>query len=487
MVMNNQRNKYILLFALIAAVFTSCKNQWESRDAITDPSLGVTVLQQINNNADLSKFSQYLTQTGYDKVLAGSKTYTVWAPTNAAITAALVIDATIATDTGKLKRFVGNHISNQLYSTSLPQPSIRVKMLNGKSITFTKTKFEEANIVLSNIYSSNGLLHTIDQAIIPKLNIWDYIKSLKTVGLKQRDFLLSQNYLHQDSTRAKQTGVDPITGKPIYDPTSAIDTLNYYISRTQNIKSEDAQFTYFVLTDAAFTAESNKVLPYFASPSPTGSMVLANFNVTKDLAIPGLITQANLPDTIISPFNVKVPINKANIVQTYNASNGIVYVMSSVPYRLKDKITPIVIQGESTTLFSRTDKAGSIFYRTKLDNNGVPFSDILIETNTSSTLTAQFSAIYLAPNLNSVTYNVYWRAINDRAATFSQQLNFVTPLSGTFPYTLVPLLNYSETLLGTYTVTQYGSQLMYLTGANSTTSGTNSLTLDYVKLVPVLP
>ncbi|MEO6523399.1 MAG: fasciclin domain-containing protein [Mucilaginibacter sp.] len=485
--MNNQRNKYILLFTLIAAVFTSCKNQWDSHDTITDPALGVTVLQQINNNADLSKFSQYLAQTGYDKVIAGSKTFTVWAPTNAAITAALTIDATIATDTGKLKRFVGNHISYQLYPTSLPQPSVRVKMLNGKSITFTKTKFEDANIVLSNIYSSNGLLHTIDQAIIPKLNIWDYIKSLTTVGAKQRAYLLSQNYLHQDTTRAKQIGVDALTGRPIYDPTSAIDTLNYYISSTQNIKSEDKQFTYFVLTDAAFDAETNKVLPYFATAVPQSSTLLANYNVTKDLAIPGLITLNNLPDTIISPFNVKVPINKANIVQTYNASNGIVYVISSVPYRLKDKITPIVIQGESTIGFSRSDKAGNILYRTKLDNNGVPFSDIFIETNGTGTLTALFSALYFVPNMNSVSYKVYWRAINDRAVAFSQQLNFGTSTAATFPYTLVPLLNYSETLIGTYTVTQYGSQFMFLTGANNTTSGTNSLSLDYVKLIPVLP
>lgn len=485
--MNNQLNKYILLFALMATIFASCKNQWDSRDTISDPALGINVLQQINNNADLSKFSQYLAQTGYDKVIAGSKTYTVWAPTNAAITAALAIDATIATDTGKLKRFVGNHISYQLYSTSSPQPSLRIKMLNGKSITFTKTKFEDANIVVANVYSSNGILHTIDQAIIPKLNIWDYIKSLTTVGVKHKNYLLSQNYLHQDTTRAKQTGVDPLTGKPIYDPTSAIDTLNYYIGKTQNIKSEDAQFTYFVLTDAAFDAETNKVLPYFNTGVPANSTALANFNVTKDLVIPGLIAKDNLPDTIISPFNVKVPINKAAIVQTYNASNGVVYVMSTVPYRLKDKITPIVIQGENPLGFARSDKAGNILYRTKLDNLGNPFSDIFIETNGTGTLTAQFWASYIVPNMNSVTYQVSWRAINDRTATFSQQLAFGTTTANTFPYTLVPLLNYSETPLGTYTVTQYGSQLMYAIGANNTTSGANSITLDYVKLTPVLP
>jgi hypothetical protein len=43
---------------------------------------------------------------------------------------------------------------------------------------------------------------------------------------------------------------------------------------------------------------------------------------------------------------------------------------------------------------------------------------------------------------------------------------------------------YSETYLGDYIQTTYGTLDMFLTAGNSTTTGANTLTLDYIKLVP---
>jgi hypothetical protein len=63
-----------------------------------------------------------------------------------------------------------------------------------------------------------------------------------------------------------------------------------------------------------------------------------------------------------------------------------------------------------------------------------------------------------------------------------------TPTSTTFPYislTANDVNNYSERLLGEYTVNNYGVLDMYLTSANNTnTTVANSLVLDYIKLVP---
>src|ERR1700749_2753510 len=140
MVMNNQRNKYFILLMLVVSILASCKKGWDSHDQITDPSLTINVMQQISNNPNLSVFSQYLAKSTYGKVLAaGSKQFTVWAPNN---TAMKNVDPTILTDSARLSQFVGNHISYQLYTTNLPQPSMRVQMLNGKSETFTKNTIE---------------------------------------------------------------------------------------------------------------------------------------------------------------------------------------------------------------------------------------------------------------------------------------------------------------------------------------------------------
>jgi hypothetical protein len=55
-----------------------------------------------------------------------------------------------------------------------------------------------------------------------------------------------------------------------------------------------------------------------------------------------------------------------------------------------------------------------------------------------------------------------------------------------FPYKQVDILNYNEVYLGDYTVTTYGVLDTFLVSAATTGNGTNSLVLDYIKMVPVI-
>src|SRR5476651_1495954 len=248
MVMKTKSNKYIIILMLFAGIFASCKKQWDQHDQITDPSLTVNLLQQINSNADLSTFSQYLAKSGYDKVLASSKQFTVWAPNNAAMKN---VDPTILADSAKLSQFVGNHISYQLYTTNIPQPTLRVKMLNGKNETFTKTTIERATILTSDQYASNGIYHVISQAITVKLNIWDYAtntgaangKGITTDALNEQAYLISQNYTYQDTSLATVVSIDPLTGKPVLKPGTGIVNKNHFKDNTVDLSNEDNQYT----------------------------------------------------------------------------------------------------------------------------------------------------------------------------------------------------------------------------------------------------
>jgi len=506
MVMNNQRNKYFILLMLVASILYSCKKPWDSHDQITDPSLTVNLLQQINSNPNLTIFSQYLAKSGYDKVLASSKQFTVWAPSDAAMKN---VDPSILADSAKLSQFVGNHISHQLYTTNVPQPTMRILMLNGKSETFTRTTIENATLQQSDMYASNGIYHVIDRAITVKLNIWDYVTNtgaangngLTTAGLLEQAYLVSQNYVVIDTPHSHQVGVDPTTGKPILGPPIAYINKNIYKDGTNMDPSDETkQFTFFVLADPNFTTHTNIESKYFATSKADSTSKLTSFNILKDLVVQGVYSTKNepgtipMPDTIISAFGVKVPINKADIKFTYNASNGRVYVMDNVNFRLQDKIPTIKIEGESDPItgtpgawFARTDKIGNIYYRIKNDPNGVQFKDIFIESNSSGSITASFYAGYPIPVMNTVSYKVYIRAINDTKTLFSQQVNFGAPNAASLPYTQVLLNNYNEVYLGTYTPAKYGYNSVFLVGANSTTSGQNSLTMDYLKLIPILP
>jgi len=516
--MNLYKSRFLLLLLLATTALSACKKQWDDRTAIADQQLDKNLMQKIQENSNLSIFAGYLTKIGYDKVLSASKTYTVWAPDNQALQG---IDAAIVADTAKLRLFVSNHISNQAYLTANANPSLRVRTFTGKRITFTPTTVEDATITMANQYVNNGVLHIINKTLAPKLNIYEYIQSLTTVGALHKAYLQRQDSTFVDSSKATVASVDPATGKNVLVPGTGIVTRNKYFTNVANLASEDSLYTYFVLTDDAYNAERNKVSRFFTTSSVDTTMnMLAAFNVLKDVAVKGVIPQANLGGTILSVKGIQVPVNPAAIVQSYNASNGVVYVVNSMNFKLEEKIPPIIIQGETPTGFLTTTNRANIQYRTKRDNNGVLYSDIQLS---GANLPASYYARYRLSNLYTCQYTVAWRAINDfayaTATNLSQRLGFsqigyfFVPATGTaysaqvqFPYTTVTPQNFAEVTLigattnasfipittptisataGTLNVTKYASVNMYLQGSTGTALNTNVFTLDYVKLVPI--
>jgi uncharacterized surface protein with fasciclin (FAS1) repeats len=516
--MTNYKNKYFLLLFFTALILSACKKQWDQRDKVTDQQLNLNLMQQIQANSNLSTFAGYISRIGYDKLLTSTKTYTVWAPTNAALQN---IDPAIVSDTAKLKKFVGNHIANQAYLTTNVQTSLRLHNLIGKNLIFTPTTVEDANITSANQYVNNGVLHVIDKALIPKMNISEFIRGLTTVGLLQQAYVVRNDTTFIDTTKATVASIDPKTGKPILKPNTGLVTINKYFNKVGSLANEDSLYTYFVLTDAAYNTERNKVSKYFTTvtnSTDTTMNILAGYNVLKDMVVRGVVMPANLSSPLLSVNGVPIPINKDAIVQTYNASNGIVYVMSSINFNVADKITPITIQGEQPSFFARTDQASKIAYRTKADLNNVKFNDLFI---TGNGLAPSFFSAYKISNLYTCQYKVVWHAVNDtlqtHAPTISQRLTFgqttaVTTVSGTvtpttavnFPYTNIGPYNYNEVQLtaatgttttanttinvvnGTLNVLKYSSINMYVQGAATTATNTNDILIDYVKLIPIL-
>ena len=491
--MDKLKYRYIILLSLfIGILFSSCKDKWAEHDTIADPILTVNLMAQINKNPELSTFSSYLVKTGYDKVVASSKTFTIWAPTN---TALQTLDPAIVSDSAKLRQFVGNFIANQSYFTYNPNPVLTIRTLNGKNILFTKTKFEEANIVTADRYVGNGVLHTIDLAILPKLNAWEYLYN-STASL-QKTFLQSLDYTYFDVTRAVVTGVDPVTGVDLYKPGSGDVIRNYYRQRTQDLINEDGKFTFIILSDAAFNAEKVKMSKYYLindiALTPARQLFVAdsltNWNIVKDLVFKGDFAN-NLPDSLVSNDSVKVHIAPGDILETHKVSNGVVYVVNKINYRMQTKIKPIIIKG--TNYYANYGSYGTRTTTfTRDPNTLLDFTQIYYYNHGKASYWIQYM-----PRVNSVTYKVYWRAVRTFDLTavsplvpvmFSQRLAFyTTALMPTFPYKQVDLLNYNELYLNDLPSTGYGILTTYLVGATTTVNGTNSLVLDYIKMVPIL-
>jgi hypothetical protein len=468
---------HILLLLTAVIWLNGCKNVVDEHNEIVNVDYSTDLFQKIAGQANLSKFTEYVRSTGYDKVLSSSQTYTIWAPTNDALA---TLDAAIVSDPVKLKDFVANHIG--LTATPAPKgvtDTVKVLLQNKKYATMVGPTFEEAAIVGSAAFVKNGALYVIDKAVPTKLNVWDFM-------LSSTDAALQTNYIANLSTQVIDTANATIIGynslgNPIFAPNPPMVSRNTYWNSVADLRIESQQYTFFMLQDATYTTERNRLEPYY----PNGS----SFILVRDLVVKGLYNLDKLPDTLISTRGVKIPVKKSAIVKSYKASNGIVYVMNALPFRTKDKVPTFKIEGEIPFGF-RTDRTGNTLYRLKLDDKGIAYRDIEVYNHGF----AEFYIQYLA-SVAAVKYKVYARATSGgqgdaQVANFTQRyfiFNPTTLVYDLFATQIVTPLNYTEVYLGDYTPQQFGILQLRLTAANTTSKDQNTLILDYLRFEPILP
>jgi uncharacterized surface protein with fasciclin (FAS1) repeats len=475
--------KYLIYIALLSfsVVLYACKDNWDAHNELKNVDSTADISQKLDAQADLSVFNGFVKSTGYDKVLASAQNYTVWAPTNTALAG---LDAAIVADPIKLKDFVANHIALSTYPLSTkPNDTLRIKLLNNKYANVIDAKFEESNIVGNGQFVKNGVLYKLDQAVPSRLNIWDYMLSSTDANL-QKNYINALSISVIDSANATIIGYNG-SGTPIFAPNPPMVARNTYWVNVADLRAEAQEYTYFMLQDAAFTSETAKLATYYPSVDPNFN---ASYYLVKDLTVKGVYPVNKLPDTLISVKGVKVPINKANIVKSYRASNGIVHVVSALPFRLKDKVAEFKIEGERPLGFSASR---TVSYRTKLDDKGVEYKDIQVYDHSVS----EFGVFYFRSSIPVVKYKVYARAVagalgDAQTTAFTQRYFFFNSTSLTYNLTFTQTVNpliYTETLLGEYTPSSFAPLQFRLTSAARVTKGVNTLILDYLRFEPVLP
>jgi hypothetical protein len=452
----NKHLFYTILSALFSGLLLSGCKKWEDHNAITDPAVGKDLFQRIQENPDLSKFTELLTKSGYDKVLASSQDFTVFAPANAALAN---LDPAIVSDNTKLRLFVENHITHQLQpATTTGQ--VRLQMMNGKYNNLQNKSFEDAAITNPDQYAKNGLLHVINKMVPVLSNAWSFLQADPSMPGKLKTFLLAQI----DSAGA-----------------------NTFLRDVYDLRDEKKQYTFFVLHDTAWDSEVARYKPYFVTGTTDSTNSLASLAVARDFAVEGVYLPASIPDTILSKFDTKLGIDKSAIVQTVKVSNGIVYIMKKLQVVPKHKFKQYLIQGESYN-FSRVDRRNVTYFRDKFNPvTLLDFRDVLVFNHD----VAQFYLGYTLRNVPSMKFKAYWVAvhdnINNNTGTFRQMLGIGTPTATALPYITVQPNNYNEIYLGEFTLSSFRPILdIHLTADNSTNDDANKITVDYIRLEPVL-
>jgi len=482
----------LLSVLLLACCMAGCK-KWEDHTAVNNPDLNMNLLEVIRQRTDLSKFYEYLQKTGLDKELSSSKTYTVWAPRNDALQ---TIDPAVVADSARLRQLMANHVSYQSYFTRNAGASTRVIMLNGKLVSFLSNKFDDANIIEADKYVGNGVLHIIDKVAPVYANAWELVNTTKT-SFRQHAFIASLTRNVFDPAHAIVDRINAQTGQPIYRPGTDSVLRNRFNTDVYDLQNEEKQYTYFILNDAAFDSEVNKLIPYYQTSTTDSTRNLASAAVAKDLIVEGVYTINQLPASLTSKFGVTIPIDKSKIVETRRMSNGIAYVMSGINFSARDKLPDIIIQGEKYMSFytpagipatPRQNNVSAVFTRARVNPvTGQPFTDMFVFNHGISGLNVQYQAL----NVPTVNYKVYWVAVNDTLIvdrgnrvnpdTFRQRLAMGSRTATNFPLKDVTPNVFTEVYVGDYKQTAFGTLDIFLTA-----NGTTSLTLDYIRLVPDL-
>ena len=512
--------KKILIPFLAVMLVVSCKDQWETHNALNHAVLAETLEQLVSTTPSLSTFNEYLKKTGYDKILASSKVFTVWAPSNDALSG---LDQSIVNDTAKLKQFVSNHIAYQEYP--MEQTSdIKIKMINGKNLPYSYHDKKIDSIALdttkSDQFCRNGILHLISAPIYPKDNIWTYFMGQTDASVSTQQSYLSLTVKTFDQAHSVPVGTNS-DGNTIYDTVWV--NKNIFLSNVCDVSNEDSVYTFFVLNNTVSDNEAAILKPYMADTTKNPLLNMTNIyayeNAFVDVVVRGKYTRDNLPDSFYSTNGIKIYKQNIVIENYYNASNGSVFTVSGFHIPLKDKIPTIVIEGENFSSLRGTnfnyltrDKVPLLGIRARSWASGG--YDVQVPGGTTGHVTPYLGIGYYSPYLYTLTYQVYWRAVNDfQSSSFTQKLAIVpdslTPGRKLVDISAVSGMNYiratqyrgdtlvkmktvqpnifSEVLLGKLTNPQYSRLWIYL-AANEINSGSynDPIVLDYIKLVPVI-
>ncbi|MCH5717988.1 fasciclin domain-containing protein [Niabella hibiscisoli] len=451
--MYNQIKNLFLIAGVSLLLLNSCK-KWEDHNGITDDHIAQNLFERIQGNPDLSSFAGLLAKSGYADTLASSRVFTVYAPSNAALSS---VAASLESDMAALKQFVANHIANQARYAQSTEGLQRIPVLNGKYHNLSAIAIDDVIFSSKDLAAQNGVVQVIGAPLLVLNNTWAFAE-----------------------TDARM---------PVLQKVAMVDSLgSLFRTRAHNLRDESKNFTLFVLQDGAWQSEINRFKPFSNVPGNADSTIkVAGWLVVKDLAVDTLYkTAADIPDTIISRSGVRVGIDKSAIVSSVKTSNGVVYIMNKLEVPFRNKFRDIIVEAENYTSAS-ANRLSNTYIREKRDSaTGGTFKDVLVYNHGL----AQFNLRYRLTEVPAVKYRVYWMALNDNinnmTAPFTQKIgvdSFNSPLPA---YVTVPLNTYAEQLAGEFTLTNFRPGFnLFLTAANNATANTSAIVCNYIRLQPV--
>ena len=286
-------SKYALLRCRVGCVccaailaLAACNDAWSDHyDATSTTQESGTLWDAIAAQPDLSNFARVVEACGYDILLSGSQAYTVFAPTNDALTTAeaeaLIEEfrqqqaaGTRVNDNTVVRQFLQNHIA--LYKwpvSSITNDSIT--LMNDKYAVLTPSTLAGQQLLSTNALYSNGLLFTLGHQLDYFPNVFEYLGHDDDLDSVYRFLNSFSVYEFND---AKSVPGEIVDGQTVYLD-SVSELRNTVLQRYGLINSEDSTYWMLCPTNSEWRRLVGEYEPFFNyanSVNQRDSLIYAN-------------------------------------------------------------------------------------------------------------------------------------------------------------------------------------------------------------------
>ena len=171
----------------IAAALTACTDTWDEHyDAQASQAIEGSLWQAIKQNPNLSNFASVVEACGYDKSLASSQVFTIFAPTNDAFSAeeAAQLIAAYKAEKGKvndddnttIKEFLQNHMALYNHSVATTTNNDTITLMNGKYARLYADAIDDCRFLTKNQLCQNGVMFVVDKRMKYFPNVFEYLR-----------------------------------------------------------------------------------------------------------------------------------------------------------------------------------------------------------------------------------------------------------------------------------------------------------------------
>ena len=294
-------------------------------DAVLLPT-SESVVDIIVNSEAHNTLETAVTQAELADDLSGEGPFTVFAPTDAAFDALPegTLETLLEDPTGDLANILLYHVvDGKAYSNDLENGSFITTLLGQEvevMITENGVMINDAMVTTANIRASNGVVHVIDAVLLP----------------------------------SSQTVLDIIVASEDH---TTLEEAVIAAELNDDLSSEEAMFTVFAPTDAAFDALPEGTLATLLE-DPTGNLanillyhVLGDDVYSSELSNGQGATTLQGDDVVVTINDEGVFINDAQVTVTnLRASNGVVHVIDAVLLPPANNVVEIIVNSEDHNL-----------------------------------------------------------------------------------------------------------------------------------------